>query len=180
MSVSGNPQAREANPSALRIPVAVLAERRPGVTKWAEHVWRVVEVLEDAPPVPAWTMLHEDAGRTLFFAGEAEVELHPTDTTNYKHNLEAAQPLIWVVLRAGDTPSGLMLQAVTVDPGEAHIYADAGNDLLEALPMPPGLRALAAEFVALHHREQVFVKRKRDRANPDSMGRRGPALERER
>jgi hypothetical protein len=178
MSAPG-PQDRASNPNTLRIPVAVLAERRPGVTKWAEHVWRVVEVLEEAPPVPAWTVLREDAGRTLFFAGEAEVVMHPTDTMNYKHNLEAAQPLIWVVLRSGDTPSGLVLLTVTVDPGEAHIHADAGNDLLEALPMPPGLRAAAAAFVATHHQERVFHKRKRDRADPESLARRGPAREEE-
>jgi hypothetical protein len=178
MSAPG-PQDRASNPNTLRIPVAVLAERRPGVTKWAEHVWRVVEVLETAPPVPAWTVLREEGGRTLYFAGEAEVLLHPTDTTNYKHNLEAAQPLIWVALREADTPSGLALQTVTVDPGEAHVHADAGNDLLEALPMPPALRAAAAAFVATHHREQVFHKRRRDRADPEAMARRRPAAEEE-
>ena len=29
----------------VRIPVAVLVERRPGVTRWAEEVWRPVEVV---------------------------------------------------------------------------------------------------------------------------------------
>jgi hypothetical protein len=167
------------NPLSLRIPVAVLAERRPGVTRWAEEVWRVTEVLEDAPPVPPWTKLREEDGRAVFFAGTAEVALHPTDTTNYKHNLEAAQPLVWVTLRQADSPSGLALQAVTVDPGEAHHYADSGNDLLEALPMPPGLRALAADFVARHHVEREFFKRKRDRADPQALARRGPAREEE-
>jgi len=167
------------SPDTVGIPVAVLAERRPGVTKWAEHVWRVVEVLEAAPPVPAWTLLREEAGRSLFFAGEAEVLLHPTDTTNYKHNLEAAQPLVWAVLREGATPSGFVLQTVTVDPGEAHLHADAGNDLVEALPMPPGLRAAATEFVARHHKEQAFFKRKRDRADPEAMARRDRAGEEE-
>jgi hypothetical protein len=163
------------NPKALRIPVGVLAERRPGVTAWAEEVWRVVEVLEDAPPVPPWTLLREEAGRALFFVGDAEVVLHPTDTSNYKHNLEAATPLVWVALRPAATPSGFTLQTVTVDPGEAHLHADTGNDLLEALPMPPGLAAAAAAFVAEHHKEHQFFKRKRDRADPDALARRGPA-----
>ncbi|HEV7266332.1 MAG TPA: DUF3305 domain-containing protein [Falsiroseomonas sp.] len=165
------------NPDSLLIPVGVLAERRPGVTRWAEHVWRVVEVLEQAPPVPPWTLLREEAGRALFFAGTAEVALHPTDTSNYKHNLEATQPLVWVALRRAETTAGLVLQAVTVDPGEAHLYADAGDDVLEALPMPPGLRAAASAFVARHHREREFHKRKRDRADPEAMARRGPAWE---
>ncbi|WP_237215498.1 DUF3305 domain-containing protein [Falsiroseomonas oryziterrae] len=165
------------NPKSLRIPVAVLAERRPGVTQWAEHVWRVVEVLEEAPPVPDWTVLREEQGRTLFFAGAAEVVLHPTDTSNYKHNLEAATPLVWVALRPAATPAGFALQTVTVDPGEAHLHADTGNDLVEALPLPPGLRATAEAFVAEHHVERQFYKRKRDKADPQALARRGPAWE---
>jgi hypothetical protein len=165
------------NPNSITIPVAVLAERRPGVTQWADEVWRVVDVLEDAPDVPPWTLLREEAGRSLFFAGVAEVALHPTDTDNYKHNLEAAQPLVWVALRPASTAAGFALQAVTVDPGEAHLYADAGNDLLEALPMPAGLRAVTEAFVATHHKDRTFYKRRRDRADPEAMARRFPAAE---
>ncbi|MGG5807860.1 DUF3305 domain-containing protein [Falsiroseomonas sp. CW058] len=161
------------SPDALFLPVGVLVERRPAVSRWADHVWRAVEVLEDAPEVPPWTVLREEAGRTLFFAGLAEVELHPTDTSNYKHNLEAATPLVWVILRpAAETPSGWRLQTVTVDPGEAHVHADVGADLLESLPMPPGLRAVTAGFVARHHKERGFWKRKRDQADPEALARR--------
>ena len=83
-----------------------------------------------------------------------------------------------MTLRRAETPSGFALQAVTVDPGEAHLYADAGGDLLESLPMPPGLRAVTAEFVARHHKERAFHKRRRDRADPEALGRRRPGEER--
>jgi len=155
----------------VSIPVAVLAERRPGVTIWQSHVWRAVAVLEEAPPVPAWTKLREENGRELYFAGVAEVTLHRTDTPNYKENLEAAEPLIWVVLR--DTPDGMQIQAVTVDPGEAEIYTEGPSDLLEALPMPPGIRVILGSYVTEHHVEREFHKRKRDRQDTDSLGRKG-------
>lgn len=160
------------NPDSVFVTVSVLMERRPAVTKWADHVWRAVEVLEDAPEVPDWTLLREEAGRSLFFAGRAEIALHPTDTSNYKHNLEAERPLAWVILRTADTPAGLRLQTVTIDPGEAHVHADVGNDMVESLAMPPGIRALAAEFVARHHKERGFWKRKRDQADPEALARR--------
>ena len=123
-------------PGTLRIPVSVVVERRPGATPWAEWSWRAVEVLEGQTGLPPWTVLREEAGRTLFLAGNAEVELHPTDTANYRDNLQADPPLIWAVLREADEAPGLRLYTVTVDAGEAHLYADAGSDLLEALPMP--------------------------------------------
>ena len=153
-------------PGTLRIPVAVLAERRPGTTPWAEWSWRVVEVLEDAPDLPPWTVLREDAGCTLFLAGWSEVVLHPTDTSNYRDNLQADPPLIWAVLRDADAPPGLDLHLVTVDAGEAHLYADAGSALLESLPMPARLRMVVEAFVAQHHVERSFQKRTRDRAGP--------------
>lgn len=160
-------------PGTVRIPVAVLVERRPGASPWAEWSWRVVEVLEEAPDLPPWTVLREEAGRTLFLAGRTEVELHPTDTTNYRDNLQADPPLIWVVLREAEAPPGLRLYTVTVDAGEAHLYADVGNDLLEALAMPARMRAAVEAFVAQHHVERTFLKRRRDRADPEAMGRGG-------
>ncbi|WP_431267527.1 DUF3305 domain-containing protein [Dankookia sp. P2] len=104
-------------PGSLRIPVAVLVERRPGVTPWAEWSWRAVEVLEDAPEAPPWTVLREAEGRTLFLAGHAEVALHPTDTTNYRDNLTSAAPSAWVVLRQAEAAPGFALHLVTVDAG---------------------------------------------------------------
>ncbi|MBX9751083.1 MAG: DUF3305 domain-containing protein [Roseococcus sp.] len=158
-------------PPEITLEVAILAERRPGVTIWQSHVWRALAVLEEAPPVPAWTKLREESGREVFFAGTAEITLHRTDTPNYKENLEAAEPLVWVVLR--DSSEGMTLGAVTVDPGEGEIYTEAPSDLVEALPMPPGLRALLGSFVAAHHVEREFHKRKRDRQDTDSLGRKG-------
>ena len=165
-------------PASLRLPVAVLVERRRGTTPWQDWSWRAVEVLEEAPPLDLapWTALRTEAdGRTLYFAGAAAVELHPTDTDNYKHNLESAEPRVWVVLRPVEAEPGMALHLVTVDAGEAHVYADVGNDLLEALPLPPGLRAATAAFVAEHHKERGFFKRRRDRADPEALGRRRAA-----
>jgi hypothetical protein len=159
-------------PGTIRVEVGVVAERRPGVTPWAEHAWAAREVLEDFPDLPPWTVLREEAGRTLFFAGAAEVALHPTDTDNYIHNLQQQPPRIWVVLRPAEAAPGFALQAVTVDAGEAQLYAESGSDLLEALPMPPRLRLLVERFVAEHHREREFHKRKRDRADAEALGRR--------
>jgi hypothetical protein len=159
-------------PGTVRVRVGVVVERRPAVTPWAEHAWQPREVLEDFPDAPPWTALREEAGRTLFLAGAAEVALHPTDTDNYIHTLEQDPPRIWVVLRPVEAAPGLALHCVTVDAGEAQLYAESGSDILEALPMPPGLRLLLERFVAEHHRTREFHKRKRDRADPEALGRR--------
>jgi hypothetical protein len=159
-------------PDSASILVGVVVERRRGTTRWADWAWRAVEVLEAPLPLPPWSLLREAEGRTLFYAGEAEIWLHPSDTPNTRHNLDAATPLVWVVLRPADTPAGMAVQCVTVDGGEAHLYTDAVADVLEALPMPPLLHRAVAAYVAKHHRAQEFHKRRRDAADPEALARR--------
>jgi hypothetical protein len=45
--------------------------------------------------------------------------------------------------------------------------------MIEVVPMPPDIGETVAAFVAAHHVEREFVKRKRDRADPEALGRRG-------
>lgn len=161
-------------PDSVGFEVAVLAERRPSSSPWAEWSWRVVDVIETAPDLPPWTRLREQDGATLFLAGRAQVWLHPTDTDNYRHNLESRSARIWVVLRPVEAEPGMALHCVTVDAGEAQNYGDSGADLLESLPLPAFLLEPVLAFVAQHHRDRTFHKRKRDRANPEPAGRRGP------
>jgi len=49
---------------------------------------------------------------------------------------------------------------------------EAGNDLVETVPMPKAIQEAIADFVAEHHVERAFTKRERDRADPEKLGRR--------
>jgi hypothetical protein len=51
---------------------------------------------------------------------------------------------------------------------------EAGNDLVESVPMPQAIQQAVADFVAEHHVERAFSKRTRDRADPEALGRRVP------
>jgi len=64
---------------------------------------------------------------------------------------------------------------VTADPSEGEGYTAAGNDLVDSVPMPDSIREAIEAFIATHHVEQPFVKRKRDSVDPDAMARRAPA-----
>lgn len=165
-----------------RMPVGVVVERRPGVTKWQEHVWRAVAVLPGQPDVAPWTELSREPGPggeiVRYYAGTAELEAYSGgDTKVYKHNIEEPEPAVYVVLRQGDTVSGWTLYLATIDPAEAHAHADTGDDLVERLPMPKVVYDWLAGFVALHYVERKEWKRKRDRADPDALGVRGLTAE---
>jgi hypothetical protein len=144
------------------IPVGVVVERRKGRSAWVDFLWRPVSVLVGTPSAAPWTPLDAEPDATLFFAGEAVIELHRTETANYRDNLASGAPAIWVALRpvASDQPYEIL--AVTADPAEGEALTDAGSNLVEAVPMPPGIVEAVAQFIAQHHVERPFIKRQRD------------------
>ncbi len=131
-------------------------------------------MLAGAPETPSWTKLTDDGERTTFFAGVAEIELYRTETTYYRNNLESGAPALWVALRATDSEPPYTVAVVTADPAEGESLTETATDMVEQVPMPEAIRQLVAAFVAEHHVEQPFVKRKRDRADPEALGRRAP------
>jgi hypothetical protein len=104
--------------------------------------------------------------------------LHATETGAYRDNLATGSPGLWVVLRPTESDPPYELYSVTADPSEGEAMTEAGNNIVEPVPMPEPIRAAIEAFVAENHREHVFEKRKRDRANPEALGRREPRGER--
>lgn len=160
------------NTALKRIPVGVVVERRKATSAWIDFVWRPVAVLVGEPEAKPWTLLGETKDTATFYAGHAHVELYRTETTNYRDNLATGAPSLWVILRPTGTEPPYDVIAVTADPDEGEAFTQAGNDLVEAVPMPDVLRDVVAAFVTEHHVERPFVKRKRDRVNPEALGRR--------
>jgi hypothetical protein len=163
--------------AAARIPVGVVAERRKAASQWIDFVWRPVAVLPGLPDAAPWTVLSSEGETTTFYAGAAEIELHRSDTGNYRDNLASGSPAIWVSLRTTEGETPYQIAAVTVDPSEGEAFTETGVDLVDAVPMPQMIRDAVATFVAEHHVERPFVKRKRDRANPEALARRVPGHE---
>ena len=160
-----------------RIPVGVVVERRKAVSPWIEFTWRPVSVLAGQPDTAAWTALSDEGGAALFYAGAVDIELHRTETGNYRDNLASAKPSLWVVLRPTNVEPPYEVFAVTADPAEGEAFTEAGNDLVEAVAMPDPIRDALDAFIAEHHVERQFFKRQRDRADPEALARRGPLRE---
>jgi len=146
------------------IPVGVIAERRKAHSPWADDLYRPVSVLHGVPAAAPGTQISNEEGVITFYAGDAVIELHRTDTTGYRDNLASGSPLLWVVLRS--TQFGLDLELVTADPAEGEALTGSGNDLVESVPMPSSIRQIVEEFIAEHHVEQPFYKRERSKSGP--------------
>ena len=100
----------------------------------------------------------------MFYAGRAEIALYPTETRSYRDNLATGSPSLWVVLSANEGDPPYQLVTVTADPSEGEGFTESAANLVEQVPMPESIQEIVAAFVAEHHVERQFFKRKRDRA----------------
>lgn len=149
--------------------VGVVVERRRLTSPWADHAWAPVAVLPGVPAAAPWTVLEEASEATRYYAGAAELEFFSTDTAYYRDNLRSGQPSLWVSLRPADAPPGVAVHKVTADPGEGEALTETGTEIVEFVPMPTEIQDRLAAFIAEHHVEREFFKRKRDRASPEAL-----------
>ncbi len=156
----------------LRIPVGVVVERRKAASPWIDFIWRGVGVLPGEPEMAPWTVLREQDEMTLYYADRATVDLYRSETARYRENLASGNPSIWIVLGPSEGGWPYAVSAVTADPAEGEAFTEAGANLVEAVPMPEVLCETIENFIAEHHVEQEFVKRKRRRADPEALARR--------
>jgi hypothetical protein len=160
----------------VRIAVGVVVERRRPKSMWVDFLWRPVSVFVGNPSAAPWTPLDRSAETTLFYAGEAVIELHRTETANYRNNLTSGAPALWVALRPVASEPPYEILAVTADPAEGEALTDAGSNVVETVPMPPEVVEIVTQFIAAHHTERPFVKRRREPAEP-ALARRGNGRE---
>lgn len=163
-----------------RIPVGVVVERCKAESQWLDYLWRPVSVLAGEPAAAPWTLLGGEGDAETFYAGAAVVELFRTETANYRSNLASGAPSLWVVLRPTDAEPPYELFAVTADPAEGEAFTETGNDLVETVSMPDSIVEALEAFIAEHHVERPFYKRRRDHADPEALARRPPARDDER
>jgi Protein of unknown function (DUF3305) len=156
--------------------VGVVVRRRTIDNPWIDHTWSPVQLLDEVPATAPWSVLSSEDGTTLYYAGSAIIDLFSADTANYRDNLIDGEPRVWIALRQQGGGTELELTKVTADPTEGEALFESGTDVMGTVPMPASIAAWVAAFVDEFHVEQVFQKRKRDRANVDR--RRGPDWDR--
>lgn len=157
------------------MPVSVVLERRASKSQWVDFIWEPIGVLPRVA-LPPGAVMAEGEGFVQFHGGSLDLELFRGETEGYLNNLSQTPPLVYVVLRKDDEAAGADNLAglefkpflVTVCPYEGNGYIKGNDDLvIEGVPMPLAIMAWVQEFVAAHHIEVPFQKRK-NRRHQDS------------
>jgi hypothetical protein len=142
--------------------IGILGRSHPPANLWADRVLRPFAVLMDPVALLPGALMSDIDGVRTVWLGDHALTLYHTETAHYRTNLSAARPSVWVSME------GDVVQAVTPDPYEGESLAGDPARLVDALEMPPALRAHIADFIARHHVEEPFHKRKRSPASPDT------------
>lgn len=156
-------------PNSQSVKLGVVLRQSPGVTAWAKWVWTATSVLPGAPQA-SWKLLREDGDVSEYHASTVDLTLYVSDTEAYVHELQSQQPSIYVVMRDAedaDDDAPLDVLKVTASPYEAQDYCDSGEETVERVSMPTSVLEWVAAFVAEHHIEEEFVKRRRDKLRID-------------
>ena len=146
------------------MPVGIVVERRDSDHPWQDHYWLPVAVIPGAKladPAAPWRVLDEGEGWVRYHAGTLEVDMYRSDTEAYRTNLTNDPPVVYVVLREDDESEHEFVPFdATVSAYEAQDFADAGENLVEGVPMPDVMIAWVQAFIDSHHVDEPFVKRK--------------------
>lgn len=152
---------------SISMPLGIVVRKTPGVTRWAKWAWKAVAVLPGASPAD-WDEMRRDGDAVEYHAGTLPLELWRTDSEAYLTALSTNPPCVYVVMRKSESPDReLDLLLVTASAFDAQDYADSGEEIVEAVPMPAALIAWVREWADFHHHEEPFVKRKRDKKKVD-------------
>lgn len=159
-------------PREMAMPVGVVVRRTPGVGRWARWHWRPVALLPGAPEA-RWRELRREGEVVEYHAATVPIALHRAETEAYRVALASEPPSAYAVMaEAGEEEEGheacpWRVRLVTASPFEAQDCLDSGEEIVEPVPMPPGLAAWVREFVDAHHVDEPFRKRRRDRVDTE-------------
>jgi hypothetical protein len=164
----------------MAMQIGVVLGKRKASSPWLDVVWEAHAVLPEPAAAEPGASLGQDGSSALFYGGPATLEAHTIETPFYRDNIATGEPKIWVILRPqpGDVLPEII--QVTCDPTEGEGYTETGWDTVNIVPMPEAIQAALMAFVDAHHVDQPFIKRKRDRQDPEALaaGRRGPERDR--
>jgi Protein of unknown function (DUF3305) len=163
-------------PADAVMPLSVVIERRARKSRWQGDLWRPIGVLPRSD-AELGRLLVSGEGWAQYHGGTLDLELFHGETEGYLTNLSQEPPVVFVVLRRNEEAGRLDYAPflVTACPYEAMGYAAGGDDIVEGVPMPPDVLVWVRDFVAAHHVDVPFKKRKNKPHKDDYGGKRLPA-----
>jgi hypothetical protein len=130
-------------------PVAVVMQRRPAQSPWADWLWEPQGVIPD--PGGSAHLLREEGAAALWLHPGFQLVLHKDEAEGYYLNVSAPKPRVFVLWRM-EGEAALPLD-VTASSDEAGRWMDGGHSV-DGVAMPPEIFAWVGDYVEHNYRPQ--------------------------
>jgi hypothetical protein len=138
------------------LPLAVVMQRRPAKSRWADFIWEPFGVVPGYLESGA-KILREQDGVLHELHGGFKLELHRDETEGYYLNVSSVDPRVFVLWRM-DEDRGLPLY-VTVSSEEAGRWLDGGHSV-DNVAMPAQIFAWVGDYVEKNYRPEPQKRHK--------------------
>ena len=136
--------------------LAVIMERRPARSRWADVVWQPASVLESDEPAGEPRLLVKKGDYEQWLHPGFSLEIHRDETEGYYMNVSSGSPRVFVLWRMDEEgaggPRGLPLQ-VTASYDEGGRWLDGGNSV-DGVAMPDAIFAWVGDYVEKNYRPE--------------------------
>ena len=140
--------------------LAIVMQRRPAQSRWAEVVWEPHGVVCGHNGGAKRLLLERDGVAQWLHPG-FEVELHRDEAEGYYLNLTAPDPRVFILWRM-EGEEALPVH-VTVSSEEAGRWMDGGHSV-DSVKMPREIFAWVGEWVEKNYKPKPFEKRIKPRS----------------
>jgi hypothetical protein len=133
--------------------IAVVMQRRPAKSRWADWVWELHGVIAD--PGGEKRRLREEGGSVQWLHPGFQLVLHKDELEGYYMNVSAPEPRVFVLWRMearGDADFALPCE-VTVSADEAARWLDGGHSV-DGVAIPPQIYAWVGDYVEKNYRPE--------------------------
>ena len=131
-------------------PLAVVMQRRPARSRWADVVWEPHGVVPGYLGVERKLLVEHDGVAQWLHPG-FKLELHRDEIEGYYENVVTADPRVFVLWRM-EGEDALALD-VTASRDEASRWLDGGHSV-DGVPMPPEIYAWVGDYVEKNYRPE--------------------------
>ncbi|MGQ0654471.1 MAG: DUF3305 domain-containing protein [Betaproteobacteria bacterium] len=141
-------------------PIAVIMQRRPSRSPWANHVWEPLGVVPGFAAGEKRQLLERD-GMVQWLHPGFVLTLHRDEAEGYYLNVSSSSPRVFVLWRM-EADEGLPVE-VTVSSEEASRWMDGGHQI-DSVAMPAEVFAWVGEWV-----ENNYRPKREERIKPRSF-----------
>jgi uncharacterized protein DUF3305 len=143
-----------------RFSVAVVMQRRPARSRWADVVWEPHGVVSGYEGTGV-KLLVEQHGAAQWLHPGFTLELHRDETEGYYLNVSSQGPRVFILWRM-DEDRGVPAH-LTVSSEEAARWLDGGHSV-DSVRMPPEIFAWVGDYVERNYRPKPPEKRIKPRS----------------